>query len=40
MNGVKEKILNIYPEIVSLESTERIINQKKSNIVKICEWWK
>ena len=35
MNGIKEKKLNNYPEIVSLESTEIIINQMKSNIAKI-----
>jgi len=36
MDGIKEKILKNYPEIVSLESTEIIINQMKNNIVKIC----
>ena len=35
MDGIKEKILKNYPEIVSLESTEIIINQMKNNIVKI-----
>ena len=32
---VQQKNLSNYPEIVSLESTERIINQMKKNIVKI-----
>ena len=27
---------NNYPEIVSLESTEKIMEQKKKNIFKIC----
>ena len=35
MNENKEKKLNYYPEIVSLESSERIIYQMKNNIVKI-----
>ena len=35
MSEIKEKKLNYYPEIVSLESTERIINQMKKNIVNI-----
>jgi len=35
MNEIKEKKLNYYPEIVSLESSERIIYQMKNNIVKI-----
>ena len=35
MDGIKEKILKNYPEIVSLESTEIILNQMKNNIVKI-----
>ena len=35
MSGIKEKKLNNYPEIVSLETTERIINQMKKNIVNI-----
>ena len=36
MSGKKEKKLNNYPEIVSLESSERIINQMKKNVFKIC----
>ena len=36
MSEIKEKKLNNYPEIVSLESTEKIINQMKKNIIKIC----
>ena len=36
MNSIKEKILNDYPGIVSLESTEIIIKQMKKNIIKIC----
>ena len=36
MSEIKEKKLNNYPEIVSLESTEKIINQMKKNIFKIC----
>ena len=35
MNGTKEKKLNNYPEIVTLEATEIIINQMKKNIFKI-----
>jgi len=35
MSGIKQKKLINYPEIVSLESTEIIINQMKNNIVKI-----
>ena len=35
MNGIKEKKLNNYPEIVSLESTEVIVNKMKRNIFKI-----
>jgi len=36
MNAIKEKILKNYPGIVSLETTEIIINQMKKNIFKIC----
>jgi len=36
MNIIKEKKLNNYPEIVSLESTEIIAKQMKKNIFKIC----
>ena len=36
MSGIKEKKLNYYPEIVTLESTEKIINQMKKYIFKIC----
>ena len=36
MNEIKEKKLNKYPEIVSLESTDIIINQMKKYIFKIC----
>ena len=32
MIQIKEKKLDNYPEIVSLETTERIINQMKKNI--------
>jgi V8-like Glu-specific endopeptidase len=35
MSGIKEKKLRNYPEIVSLEVTEKIINQMKENICKI-----
>ena len=36
MSVIKEKILKNYPEIVSLESTENIVDQMKKNIFKIC----
>ena len=36
MNIIKEKKLNNYPEIVSLESHEIIANQMRNNIFKIC----
>ena len=35
MSGIKEKKLKNYSEIVSLEATEKIINQMKENICKI-----
>ena len=36
MNIINEQKLNNYPEIVSLETTELIINQMKTKIFKIC----
>ena len=36
MSIIKEKKLNKFPEIISLESTEILINQMKKNIFKIC----
>ena len=36
MSTIKEKILKNYPEIVSLETTKKIIEQMKKNIFKIC----
>ena len=36
MDVIKERVLKDYPQIVSLESTERIINQMKNNIFKVC----
>ena len=36
MNIINEQKLNNYPEIVSLEATELIINQMKRKIFKIC----
>ena len=36
MSEIKEKKLKIYPEMVSLESTEIIANQMRKNIFKIC----
>ena len=36
MSAIKEKILKNYPEIVSLETTEKIIEQMEKNIFKIC----
>ncbi len=36
MDGKKERKLSDYPEIVSLESTKKIINQMKESIFKIC----
>ena len=36
MNEKKEKKLNNYPEIISLESTEKIIDQMKRYIFKVC----
>ena len=35
MSIIDEKILKYYPDIVSLESTEIIMNQMKKNIFKI-----
>ena len=35
MSEIIEKKLDNYPEIVSLESTEKIYNQMKKNIIKI-----
>ncbi len=34
MDGIKEKKLNIYPKIVSLEATKTIIDQIEKNIQK------
>jgi len=36
MDGVKEKKLDNFPEIVLQKSKEIIINQMKNNIIKIC----
>ena len=36
MSEIKEKKLNNFPEIVSLESTKKIKEQLKKNIFKIC----